>query len=104
MQQRRQILHHVEGHVLVEMRINRPGADGGDDEGVAVGRRFDGDFHADVAARTAAIVDHHLLAETLTEFFAEHAALNVGGAAGDERHDKADGFIGIVVLRCDAAG
>ena len=64
-----------------------------------VGRRIYRDFHADVAARPAAVVDDYLLAQTLREFFAEHAALNIGRAAGDTGYDKADGFVGVVAVR-----
>ena len=68
---------------------------GRDQQRVAVGfgvLDLDG---ADRARRTALVVDDHGLAELVGQLVGEHAADDVGGATGRERHDEADGAIGI---------
>jgi hypothetical protein len=50
----------------------------------------------DEGARSAAlVVDDHGLAKLLGQLVGKHAADDVGGPAGRERHDQADGAIGI---------
>ena len=95
----REILHRIERHVFVKTGIHRPGADCRDHNRIAVRRRFGGEFESDVAVGAAAIVDDELLAEPLAEFFAQHAALDVGRAAGDERHDETHGLARVLLRR-----
>src|SRR6185295_5880389 len=70
-----------------------------DHDGVAVGRRFYGEFHADIAAGAAAVVDDDLLTQALAELLAEHASLDVGRAPRHERYNETDGFnrVGLAV-------
>jgi hypothetical protein len=44
------------------------------------------------------VVNHHALAPSFAELLADGARKNVGGAAGGEGHDQADGFAGIAAL------
>src|SRR5258706_15913973 len=72
-------------------------------EHVAVRRSLGAHCRADVALRTAAIVDDDLLAPLLGKFCAEHAPQRVGAAARRERHDQAHRFVRIG-RRCARSG
>src|SRR5262249_26271433 len=54
------------------------------------GRRFRHDLRADDAARAAAVLDHHRLAEVVGERRHVAARRDVGAAAGRGRHDQPD--------------
>jgi len=66
---------------------------------MAVGRRLGGNFGADDAVGAAAVVDHHLLADTLAELLPHEAADDVVAAAGRERHNQTDRFRGKFLRR-----
>ena len=99
---RHEILVHVERQRAVERRADRQ-AVGGEEDGVAVGRRLGERIGREIAARAGAILHHHRLAELLGELVAEEPGQGVDGAAGRERHDDADGPVRIA-LRQRAAG
>ena len=64
-------------------------AGGGEQERVAVGRRLGDRRGADIAAGTAAVLDHELLAELVGEVARDRARQHVGRPAGRERdHDR----------------
>ena len=69
---------------------------GRDQQRVAVGLGVLDLHGADRARGAALVVDDHGLAELLGQLVGEHAADDVGRPAGRERHDEADGTIGIL--------
>jgi hypothetical protein len=72
------------------VRVQRIGRDRAEADGVAIGRGLGHGVHADVAARAAAVVDEHRLAELFRHLLAHGARHQVGGAAGRVGHDEAD--------------
>jgi hypothetical protein len=87
---RREVLARIEGHRLVDVRVQRVGRDRAETDGVAVRRGLGHRVHADVAARAAAVVDQYRLAQLLRHLLAHGARHEVGGAAGCVGHDEAD--------------
>jgi hypothetical protein len=58
---RQQILHRIKRQLFVETDIDGNGADDAEQQRVAVRWRFGGNVDADVAARSAAVIDEYLL-------------------------------------------
>ena len=94
----REVLQGVVGQRLVQRRVGRV-ADVGHEQGVAVGRGLGDDVGADDAARAAAVLDHHGLAEVFGERRHDAARDDVGAAAGRGGDDEADGFVRVLGLR-----
>ena len=69
---------------------------------VAIGRRTLDDGRRNGAVAAALVVDHHLLARHCAQALRQHAAGQVGGAAGGGGHDQGDG-LGRIALRQGAA-
>ncbi|MCY1383335.1 hypothetical protein D9M69_714530 [compost metagenome] len=67
---------------------------GGHHQRVAVGRRAGQLLGKDRATRSGFVFDHHGLFPFRAQRVAQHAGQDVGGAAGREGHDQADGMIG----------
>ena len=91
---RHEVLVHVERQRAVERRADRQ-AVGGEQDGVAVGRRLGERIGREIAAGAGAVLHHHRLVELLAELVAEEPGDGIDGAAGRERHDDADGPVGI---------
>ena len=64
-------------------------------QGVSIGRRFGDNVDADNALGAAAIVEHQRLTQLCAGFIADAARDDVGGAAGGEGDDQADGAGGV---------
>src|SRR5688500_10065467 len=94
-----EIAQRVVARIAVEVRIDHERTLMREGEGVAVGRGFGAGRGADVALRTGAVVDDHLLAPLLAELGRQNAGQRVRAAAGRERHDEAHGLLGEPVLR-----
>jgi hypothetical protein len=77
---------------------------GGDEHGVAVGRRARRLLGGQHAAGARLVLDDHRLLGLLGDVLPEHARELVGGAAGGERHDEGDGLLRIRGLREQRAG
>ncbi|MNV93490.1 hypothetical protein D3C71_1881870 [compost metagenome] len=67
-------------------------ADGAADQRVAIGGRARHGLHANRAAGTGAVVDHHRLLERGRQLVADHAGHDVGRATRREGHDPGDGL------------
>ena len=65
-----------------------------DPDGVAVGRRLRDRIGAQHPGLSAAILDHHRLFCQFRHALADDPRDDVVGAAGRERHDQLDGFVG----------
>ncbi len=91
---RRQILGRIEGHRLVDRRIDGHQAGRRQQHRGAVGRRLGDRVAADVAPGAGAVLDHDRLAKALGHLLADDAAQHVDRAAGRERDDQAQGFGG----------
>ncbi len=86
---RRDVAQEVERQLLVEGGVDRVGG-GGQQDGVAVGRRADHRLRRDVVGGAGLVLDHHRLAEALRQEVGHDPRQDVGGAAGRIRHDPAD--------------
>ena len=86
-----EVVDGVVGQLLVDGRVHALGGQRGDAEGHAVGGA--GHFgHADAAASAGAVLDHHgLAAQQLGQHVLHVAGHHVGGAAGREGNDDAQG-------------
>jgi len=79
----RKVLQRVVGHSLgVHDGIDRERPTRAHEQRVTVRHGIRHDTCPDDAARSAAVVDHHLLIELLGELLREHARENVARAAG----------------------
>jgi hypothetical protein len=96
---RREILDRIVPELRVCGRRDHVRAGSAHREGVPVGRRARRDFGADGAARAAAIVDDHLLAERFGHALADEPRDDVGRSARRKRDDEADRFRRIRLLR-----
>ena len=94
----REILHRIERQFAVEAGIDGERNDR-HQQRVTVRRGLGDDIGADVAARAAAVVDHHCLPHAVGKFLAHRAGDDVGGAARRKRHDHADCFMRISLRR-----
>jgi hypothetical protein len=68
---------------------------------VAVGLRFRKDIDAEIAAGTAAILDHPLLARQRAHLAAQNARERIGRPTGGKRIDVADGAARILPCSTD---
>jgi hypothetical protein len=69
-------------------------------QSVAVRRSLGRDSRAECSARATAIVDYDRLAKALLQPLADHAADNVGTAAGGIRHDEPNRLSGNGLRYC----
>ena len=69
-------------------------ADAAEEQRVAVGRRARRGLRADDAARARPVVDDHRLPELRGESLPDQPRDGVVAAAGGERHDQAQRFVG----------
>ena len=86
---RDQVLRRIERQLGVERRVVGVRRVGGDQEGVAVGRRLGDDLRADDGVGAGLGIDHHLLAEPRRQRIGDHPHHGVDRAARIERHDDA---------------
>ena len=98
---RDEIVHRVVGQLGIE-RV-RAGERAVDQDGVAVGRRLRHHVGADRAAGARPVLDHHGLAELLSDLLHHDARDDVARAARAERHDRRDG-LGRPILRGSDCG
>ncbi len=97
---RGEVLHHVVGHALVEERIDDVHR-GGQQQGVAVGRRLGDGVGADRSGRAAgAVLDDEVLPHRLVELLHQDAGDAVDRSAGRERHHHGDRARGVGLGRC----
>jgi hypothetical protein len=101
---RREALQHVVGRLRTEVRIDRQHARRREEQRVSVGRRARHHLRADRAAATAAVIDDELRAENFAELLHEVARHHIERAAGRRGDDDADGFGGVILCECGAAG
>ena len=85
-----EVLVRAVGQLGHQVRRDRMGAAGGEQQGVAIGARLGGLGRADGAARARAVVNHQRLAQLLRHLLRHHAGDQIGGTAGRKRHDDAD--------------
>ena len=85
----------IERQLLVERRVDRVGADRAHAQRVAVRRGARHLGGAKVAAGARLVFDQEALAQRLVQLVADHAGEGVGVAAGGERNDDCDRFVGI---------
>ncbi|MOA02496.1 hypothetical protein D3C78_1219490 [compost metagenome] len=100
--------HHVgDGGEILDRVIGQLGDDGrvgavrghrGHAYGVAIGRSLGNGIGTDGAARAAAVLDHHGLAQHLAHLVGQQARDHVGRSARAERHDQAQGTVGVIGL------
>ena len=87
--------------MLVERRVD--GVIRGDEaDGVAVGRRGQHHFHADIAASANAVLDDKLLTEIFRQILTEDTRDSVVGTARRERHSEAHRTRWIIERQCNA--
>jgi hypothetical protein len=106
---RRKILLGIERQLGVERRRDGVAGDAVEADRVAVGCRLGDDVGADIAARTALVLDNELLAGELAQFLADDARQHVRGGAGREQVDVAHLLgrpigLGTRDARCDHRG
>ena len=89
---RDEVVQRIERQLRPEMRRHHHGAGGAQQQGVAVGRGVEGDFRADHAIGTGAIVDHDRLPQRLAERRCDRAADKIGTSSGGEGDDETDGL------------
>ncbi|MNY12395.1 hypothetical protein D3C86_1454740 [compost metagenome] len=95
---RLEILDRIVRQVLrTASRIHGHRRHGGDGQRVAVGVGARGLGRADGATRAALVFHDHRLAEFLAHALRHEARDDVGGTAGRERNDHADGLAGVFV-------
>ncbi|SPA49127.1 protein of unknown function [Cupriavidus taiwanensis] len=93
-----EVLGGIVGQSRVDRRIDAVGRGRGDAQRIAVRRGLGQEGGADAAAGTAAVVDHHGLAQLLAELVGDDARDDVGGAACGERHHQRDRLGGVAGL------
>ena len=86
---RDQVLGRIERQLGVERRVVGVRRVGGDQEGVAVGRRLRDDLRADDGVGAGLRIDQHLLAELRRQRIGDHPHQGIDRAARIERHDDA---------------
>ena len=86
----------------VNVRVDGQRSGGCAGDGVAVGGRGHQCLQADDAVGAGAVVDHHLLADALSELLPDDAAHEIHAAARWKGHDHADGFVGVGLCTCNA--
>ncbi|MNI58571.1 hypothetical protein D3C73_1136870 [compost metagenome] len=73
-------------------RMDGVAAHGAHQQGVAVGGGFGDVLSADLAARARLVFHHHALPQEVSQVLRIDAGRGIGGAAGREGHDHADGL------------
>ena len=99
---RLEILDGTIGQVFVQIGRDGEAAGDADQQRIAVrlGARYE--LGADDAASTRAIVDHHLLIESFSQFLSDQACNDICPATGRLGHDQAYGFDGVGLCECSA--
>ena len=87
-----EVLERVVAQIGAHDRVHYVRRDGGDAEGVTVGRGIGDRLGADRAAGAAAVVDDERLPKLASHALGGDAADDVGRAAGRERDDQRDGL------------
>ena len=72
---------------------------GGEQQRIAIGRRFGNEAVAQCCARAGTAVDHYLLTQRFGNAFAQCARGKVGTRTRRIRHNKANGFGGVLRMR-----
>jgi len=85
---RHEIFQGIVRKLLVEARVHHHGADIADEERVAVGRRFCGDFRRENAVHALAVIDHHVLAERFAQLRRDEARGEIRRSARCRRHEQ----------------
>ena len=96
---RHQIHQRVIGHFLVDVRRDGEARQVAARDGVTIGHGLCGNVDAQHAARTGTAVNHHLLAEIITQLLRQQAAEDIGVRAGAVGEDVAYGAVGIIARR-----
>jgi hypothetical protein len=99
---RHRVAQRLEGHLGVEMRIDRVGRKRPHDDRVPVGRRFRDEIDADIAARPGAVFHDDRLAEQRRHPVGDGSCRHVERAARRKRHDEADRTAGESLRARDA--
>ena len=95
---RQEVLECVVARLAIEADVDHE-AGRGDQQRVAVRRRFADLHHADIPARARPVDDQHRLAEPRAEAWLDHARHDVGGTARRRRDDELHRSLGIAILR-----
>ena len=74
-------------------------ADASLDQGVAVGRQFQGPLNANGATSATNVLHHKGLLEALAEFVGQHSGHHITGSAGQKGHNHLDRLAGVIRLR-----
>ncbi len=97
---RREIAQRVVGQVVAHVRRDRDRADGGEEDGVAVGLRLGDEVGADRAVGAGLVLDQHRLRQRVLQLVGEQPADEIGRAAGREGDHHADRAGGEVLGWC----
>jgi hypothetical protein len=100
---RHKILEGIVARLSIEARIDDVSA-GADQQRVAVGRCAGRGRNADIAARAAAVLHDHRLAQCIAELRIDQTRSDIGPAAGGEAGDQGDLALRILRARDVGAG
>jgi hypothetical protein len=89
---RLEILHRIVAELTIEVRIDREGHVGAEQQRVTIRRRLGHVFGRDLRVAARLVLGDDLLIPHLAEIERQHARGRVGGAAGRGGHDDGDGF------------
>ncbi len=101
---RRELLHRVVAELRIERRVEHDVAQAADQKGVAVGGFAGDELGADHGAGAGLVLDHHALAEPLSERVRDGAPDDIVGTAGPDRHDDSDRLVGIALREGGVGG
>jgi hypothetical protein len=87
---RREVAHRVVRHLREERDVHRVRSEAAHRQRVAIRWRFRHCIRADVPARAGAVFDHDRLAPGFGDPRSDQPRIQVGDAAGRERHDDFD--------------
>ena len=99
---RREILDRVVREIAVQRRIDRDGAHGGEEQGIAVGLRLRHVLGRDRAAGAWPVVDDDGLSDQAAQPFGQEPRDEIGGAAGGESDHQPDRPVGVILRLCAA--
>ena len=85
---RREVFHRIVWKLRVKGNRDGESARAAHRQRIPVRRQLRGDLHADRAARTAAVLDHHRLPPRFSELLADEARQEIVRTGGRERHDQ----------------
>ena len=92
---RRKICHHVVRQFALIVRQNRQRRRHAEKQRVAIGHRARRQLRGNYATGAAAIIDHDLLLQLLTDTLKRYSRHGVDTTARRKRHQQADGFRGV---------